>query len=303
MKKLYFIGALLATSMSFGQVVISQVYGGGGNAGAPYTNDFIEIFNRGSVAQSLNGWSIQYTSAAGPSAAPNNFWFTTALPNVILQPGQYFLIKQGGGATGSALPTPDLDGTPAGATIGSNGSAVTGGIAMSGSNGKVILVSSTTQETTANPTGAQIIDKVGYGTTPTGYEGAGPTGTALTNTTSASRNLAGCTDTDSNPSDFTSGTVTPRNTATAINNCSLSAKDFENISGLKVYPNPAKTILNITSNSFADKNVEIYNVLGKVVLTAKVTNAPINVANLASGVYVVKVTEEGKSATRRLVIE
>ena len=46
-------------------VVISQVYGGGGNSGAPYTNDFIELFNRGTSTVSLAGWSIQYTSATG----------------------------------------------------------------------------------------------------------------------------------------------------------------------------------------------------------------------------------------------
>ena len=45
-------------------VVISQVYGGGGNAGAPYTNDFIELFNRGSVPVDLSAWSLQYTSAS-----------------------------------------------------------------------------------------------------------------------------------------------------------------------------------------------------------------------------------------------
>src|SRR6266545_4300063 len=46
-------------------VVISQVYGGGGNAGAPYTHDFVELFNRGSATVSLAGWSVQYTSATG----------------------------------------------------------------------------------------------------------------------------------------------------------------------------------------------------------------------------------------------
>jgi hypothetical protein len=45
------------------QVVISQVYGGGGNSGAPYQNDFIELFNAGSTPQSLQGWSVQYASA------------------------------------------------------------------------------------------------------------------------------------------------------------------------------------------------------------------------------------------------
>ncbi|SFB00772.1 Por secretion system C-terminal sorting domain-containing protein [Flavobacterium swingsii] len=83
----------------------------------------------------------------------------------------------------------------------------------------------------------------------------------------------------------------------------LSRNSFDAISGLKIYPNPVKNLLNITSDSFEAKTVAIYNVLGKVVLSEKVTNAPVNVANLAKGVYVVKVTEEGKTATRKLVIE
>lgn len=83
----------------------------------------------------------------------------------------------------------------------------------------------------------------------------------------------------------------------------LSTKSFESISGLSIYPNPAKTVLNITSNSFATKTVEIYNVLGTKVLADTVTNNTVNVASLANGVYVIKVTEEGKTATRKLVIE
>ncbi|MCL9806062.1 lamin tail domain-containing protein [Flavobacterium amniphilum] len=299
MKKIYFIGALLATALtSNAQVVISQVYGGGGNAGAPYTNDFIELFNRGTAAVSLNGWSVQYTSTAGPAAAPNNFWFMTPLPNVTLQPGQYFLIQQGGGATGSALPTPDANGANPG-TLGSNGAA-TGAIAMASANGKVILVNSTTQETTSNPSGANIIDKVGYGSA-NAFEGAGATG-ALSNTTAAIRNTGGCIDTDSNSADFTVATPTPRNTATTLSPCTLSNPD-NSISGLKVYPNPAKNNLYISSDSFAEKQIELYDVLGKVALKAKVTNAPINLSGLTSGVYVVKVTEEGKTATRKIVIE
>src|SRR6266536_2341468 len=52
----------LASSSS---LVVSQVYGGGGNSGAPYTNDFVEIFNRGTVTVSLAGMSVQYASATG----------------------------------------------------------------------------------------------------------------------------------------------------------------------------------------------------------------------------------------------
>ena len=58
----------LLGSVTFAQsqtLVISQVYGGGGNSGATYSNDFIEIYNRGATAVDLTGWSIQYASAAG----------------------------------------------------------------------------------------------------------------------------------------------------------------------------------------------------------------------------------------------
>ncbi|MFM7823012.1 MAG: lamin tail domain-containing protein, partial [Bacteroidota bacterium] len=95
----------LLTTQSFGQVVISQVYGGGGNTGAPYTNDFIELFNRSNSAVSLNGMSVQYASATGTS------WTVTTLPNFTLNPGQYFLVRQAGGAVGVAIPTPDATGT------------------------------------------------------------------------------------------------------------------------------------------------------------------------------------------------
>lgn len=83
----------------------------------------------------------------------------------------------------------------------------------------------------------------------------------------------------------------------------LSRNSFDAISGLNIYPNPAKNTLNITSDSFETKTVAIYNVLGVQVLSTTVTNAPINIAALSKGVYVVKVTEEGKTATRKLVIE
>ena len=40
-------------------LVISQVYGGGGNAGALFTHDFVELFNRGGAPVGLAGWSVQ----------------------------------------------------------------------------------------------------------------------------------------------------------------------------------------------------------------------------------------------------
>ena len=86
-------------------VVISQVYGGGGNAGATYRNDFIELFNRGTSTVNLTGWSVQYASATGTS------WAVTPLSGSIA-PGQYFLVQEAAGTGGTVnLPTPNVTGT------------------------------------------------------------------------------------------------------------------------------------------------------------------------------------------------
>lgn len=87
-----------------------------------------------------------------------------------------------------------------------------------------------------------------------------------------------------------------------ISYASLGVKDNA-IAGLKVYPNPAKTSLLITSDALAVKNVEIFNTIGAKVLTAQVNNSEINVSSLKTGVYTMKVIENDKIATRKLVIE
>lgn len=82
-----------------------------------------------------------------------------------------------------------------------------------------------------------------------------------------------------------------------------SIKD-NNIAGLTMFPNPLTgNVLNITSNSDADKTVAIFDVLGKQVVNTKVSNGTVNVSALTSGVYIVKVTEEGKTATKKLVVK
>ena len=189
------------------KLVISQLYGGGGNSGAPYTNDFIEIFNRGNTAVSLNGLSVQYSAATSTSGS----FSVTALPNVSLQPGQYFLIQEAsGGAVGSPLPAPDV---------------ATGTIAMAATAGKVALVSGTTALSAVGcPSGATILDFVGYGTTANCREGAttADNAAAPSNTTADLRKLSGCQDTNNNNTDFTAGAPTPRNTATTLSPCSCS---------------------------------------------------------------------------------
>ncbi len=207
--KLLAIAMVIAMVMSFlpapkfsaeallAEIVISQVYGGGGNSGATYTNDFIELHNNGSAAVDITGWSVQYASATGST------WTVTTLSGT-LQPGAYFLVQEAAGAGGTTpLPTPDA----------------TGSIAMSGTNGKVALINSTTALTGTCPGGT--MDFVGYGSTANCYEGSGSTPT-LSNTLAAIRNGSGCTDTGNNSADFTAGAPTPRNSATTAVTCSVA---------------------------------------------------------------------------------
>ena len=76
------------------------------------------------------------------------------------------------------------------------------------------------------------------------------------------------------------------------------------IAGLNVYPNPVKDgNLYITSNSSEAKTVSVYDILGKQVLNAKTSNNAVNVSSLKGGAYIVKITEEGKTYTRKLIIQ
>jgi beta-lactamase superfamily II metal-dependent hydrolase/fibronectin type 3 domain-containing protein len=179
-------------------LVISQVYGGGGNAGATYKNDFIEIFNPTGATIDLTGWSVQYSGATATT------WSGNTPLSGSLAPGHYYLIQEGAGAGGTVnLPTPDA----------------TGSINMSGTSAKVALVSASSTLPSGCPSGPTLVDLVGYGTgAQMCFEGtaAAP---LLSNTTAALRASNGCVDTDQNANDFTAGTVNPRNTATAPHSC------------------------------------------------------------------------------------
>ena len=75
----------------------------------------------------------------------------------------------------------------------------------------------------------------------------------------------------------------------------------QNIAGLKVFVNNKN--LNVTSDNTDTKSVQIFNMIGKQVIATNVTTQTINVADLATGVYIIKVTENGSSNTIKMVIE
>lgn len=93
-------------------------------------------------------------------------------------------------------------------------------------------------------------------------------------------------------------------TVTTTPNFTLSSASFSQINGLKMYPNPVKGgNLHIETALNGDVNVAIFDLVGKQVVNAKTVNNTVNVANLTAGIYVVKITEEGKTSTKKLVIE
>jgi uncharacterized repeat protein (TIGR01451 family) len=175
---------------------LSQAYGGGGNSGAWYKNDLIELYNAGSTSVTVDGWSVQYASSTGST------WSKTDLSGTIA-PGAYYLIQEAQGSGGTqALPTPDITGT----------------INLNATAGKVALVKNTTSLSGTCPV-SDTIDFVGYGTTANCFEGSGPT-PAPSNTASIIRKNGGCFDADVNATDFILMTPpTPRNSTSPANLC------------------------------------------------------------------------------------
>ena len=204
--------ALVAGSaMAAGQALrISQVYGGGGNTGAQYNQDFIEILNASGLPVDISNWAVEYASASGSwgtsfVSGGATFWNYVVFPaGTVIPPCGYILI---GGATGTTsggpLPTPDF-------SIPTN---------LSATNGNVGIF---TQVNPLTACGSEVglVDKVGYGTGACyEFHSCG----ALSNTTAAIRNNCGLDDTDNNLNDFTTtGPPVPHNTASGQSTCCLA---------------------------------------------------------------------------------
>ena len=183
------------------QVRLSQIYGGGGNVGAIWASDFVELYNAG-PPQSLDGWSVQYASASGSS------WQVTPLPALVLDTGRYLLIRQG---SGSSLPAPQSLALPAADVVGTT--------FLSSSDGKVALCSSTTPLAGSAPSSPFLVDFVGYGPGASWNEPGAPFSAAQSapspsNTTAIARLGCGAQDSGLNASDWSVVLPQPRNLGT-----------------------------------------------------------------------------------------
>ena len=251
--------ALALAAPAQAAVVISQVYGGGGNSGATLQHDYIEIFNNGNATESVGGWSVQYASATGTS------WQVTTIPaGTTLQPGAYLLIREAAGAGGTVAVVGD----------------VTGSIAMGAASGKVALASSNSALSGTAPTGGTVVDIVSYGSA-TATEGT-PTA-VLSSTAAALRNAGGCTDTNNNSADFTIGTPAPRNSATAAAPCDGSGGGGGSGGGTT----PVAAAIYTIQGSGA-----ISPLLGQIVTTSGVVTKVLN-----NGFFIQDLSGDGNPAT------
>lgn len=179
-----------------------------------------------------------------------------------------------GGSTGSAIPTPDS----------------TNNLALSASAGKFALVNNTTALSGTNPVSASIVDLVGYGTTANGYEGSGPVTPNLSSTTSAQRNSQGCTDTDNNNTDFTTGAPNPRNSLSATHSCAtITPPVISSITPSSLITNAGFTATFTVSLSFGDVPLTYYwyretasstNLIATV--TTNAMTCPLNLPNVSA---------------------
>ncbi|MFA5036160.1 MAG: endonuclease [Candidatus Izemoplasmatales bacterium] len=183
-----------------GTLVIYEVYGGGGNTGATYTNDYVVLYNGTNTDINLSTYSVQYASATGTT------YTVIALTGSITSENYYLISLGSGGTNGSALP------------VVANVSATTN---IAATAGKMALV--TNQTAITGKTTETVIDFLGYGSTADEYETA-PTAT-LSATLSAKRNSS--TDTDANVDDFTVGTPDLSYVEASITLVSISANNID----------------------------------------------------------------------------
>jgi uncharacterized protein YdeI (BOF family) len=222
-------------------IVISQVYGAGGNSGALFNKDFIELYNPTDQPVTLDGWTVQYASASGTS------WGSTSLSGVI--PGYgYYLITQAGGANGAELPASDVAGTTT----------------MAAGAGKVKLVDADKKQ----------IDLVGFGTTASAFEGSGPTPAPSASKSVQRRpyanvipepGLGNAWDSDDNALDFVAAAPVPKNSTSPAEppmESDTSLQPVGNNIQFTLQDGAAK-VTGFTEAAFAQSSINVYETSAK----------------------------------------
>ena len=287
MKKIFTLLSFVALGVTANaQVVINEVYGGGGAGTSVYINDFVELINIGNTSVTLSDVSIQYASATGTFNSYN------VLPTFTLAPGQKYLIEMvpsTANTVGAVLPLADYQVTN---NTNFSGKNYNGGFNMSGSNGKVAIVQGApgAPVQATGPVSAGVLDFVGYGTANL-FEGTAAA--PATDATKSAQRKIPVVDTNSNVNDFEVKAPTPENKSTSLSTGDIAKLKFNLVRNTKV----------TNEISFGEKaNVKIYNVSGSLVKSASVEkNTSLNVSSLPKGIYVVTGEVNGQSVSQKIV--
>ena len=253
-------------------VLITQVYGGGGNSGATYKSDFIELINTTGSDINVGGWCVYYIAATS-SITSQKYEFPA---NTIIKAGSYFSLKcaDGTGTTQPAWPLP-FDGTCT--------------LPLGGTAGKIVLLKSNAAFTLSNsPLIEEIVnninfgDYVPYGTTAVPIWGSAMAANTTSTTAVRRKYVSGQYQYTKNiGNDFEIVTADPRNSSNTVGVTKINS---ENIS---VYVSQKNLFVKGINEN---QRVDIYTTTGCRVNSSNISSSnALSLNNLPVGIYIVKV--------------
>lgn len=286
MKKLYFLSLILLSSMSFAQPVLTAIVDGPCTGGLPKV---CEIFAKGTV--DFTQFSFQNQTNA------NTTWGTGAnlldLTPLGTRTNEFvYIVLTNGSLSIATTEFPSI----------TTSNSIESGVMNLNGDDRVRIINTSTSAV-IDQFGVSDVDGTGSAwewldTYAKRNNGTGPDGAFV----QANWTFAPVDDLDGDGVCVNAANPTLQ-TIVNLGNYTLSTKTFDAIAGLSMYPNPVTgNVLNISSTANLDMNVTIFDIVGKQVINTKVTNNTVNVSSLNAGVYIVKVTEDGKTATRKLVV-
>ena len=295
MKQFYtLILSLVMTTLSFGQVIITEIADPVDNTAAR----FIEIHNVGTTGFDLTGYYLGRWTNDSPTPTASTKVSLTSIGT--LGAGQFAIIAANETAFTTAFGvTPDIN-AGSGGPAGSNGDDQ---IAIFDSSDAIVDLFGVPGEDGNTPTVTCHEFEDGRAERKAGITSAVSTwneaewnvwsvGTPASTCTSHTTISTGL---DANLTNFDPGSWIGATTA--------SVDQFD-VTRFSLYPNPSKSgFVNITSNKTGAIQAQVFDVLGKQVLNDLVSNDRLNVSPLHSGVYIVKLTQNETSSTKKLIIQ
>lgn len=285
MKKIFIILSLATISSMNAQIIINEIYAGGGNTKALYSNDFVELINSGTTEQTLSGAYLQY------AATNKTFNSAVSLPNITLKPKQTFLIRLGKGKNDGAQDFKEdynaLEAFNIDPNSKSFGKTFNTSINLGG-NGKLALTD--TKEQISGPDAKGVLDFVGWGTADQ-YEGE--KASALTDNDKSISRTNGI-DTNNNKADFKKVNPTPQNMEdTKLSTNEIGHKDVFLIKNTTV---EHTLVFGVSSD------VKIYNTNGQLIKSIEaIKNKTIDVSYLPKGIYFISGEVQGKVVTQKII--